>query len=252
MKIILTIAGNVVREIFRKKDFYVLLSLLAVLMAYLINVSFFGIMQVNRYLTEIGLAIVYLFSIILTIPFSSKLMIDEIKNKTIYPLLAKPVDRLDLVLGKFLGSLYASLGCFTLFFAVFSGFSLFKEGFNDLGLYLQVYSSGLLMLIMLNCLSICLSVFCTYSTSVTLSFMIFFLMSWFGQTLRESFEQIPLIGTLLYYLLPHFEFFDLRHRLVHSWNLLPFKIFGFLVFYCLIYSSILLFISYDNFKKKWL
>jgi len=252
MKIILTIACNVVREIFRKKDFYVLGALLIVLMCYLVNITFFDIGRIHRYLIEIGLSMVFLFSIILTVPFAAKLMIDEIKTKTIYPLLAKPINRLHVILGKFLGSIFASLGCFSVFFSVFSIFSLYKQGFSSIGLHVQVFTAGILMLILLNALVIFFSVFCTFSTSITLGFMIFFLMSWFGSALRAFFEQIPFIGTALYYLLPHFEFFDLRHRLVHNWELLPFNIMAILILYCFIYTGILLFLTYDNFKKKWL
>ena len=252
MKIILIIANNVVREIFRKKDFYVLSALLIVLMYYLVNITFFDIGRMHRFLIEVGLSMVFLFSIILSIPFAAKLMIDESKTKTIYPLLAKPIHRFHVILGKFLGSLYASVGCFTIFFTLFSAFSLYKQGLSSLAMYLQVYTAGALMLILLNALVIYLSVFCTYSTSVTLGFMIFFLMSWFGTSLRPSLEQIPFLGTFIYYLLPHFEFFDLRHRLVHDWALLPMNIFAFLVIYCCIYTGLLLFASYDIFKKKWL
>lgn len=240
------------REIFRKKDFYVLAALLIALMCYLVNITFFGIGRMHRFLVEIGLSLVFLFSIILSVPFAAKLMIDERKNKTIYPLLAKPISRLHVILGKFLGSLYASIGCFTIFFTLFSVFSLYKQGLNSLAMYLQVYLAGALMLIMLNALAVCLSIFFTYSTSITLGFMIFFLMNWFGALLRPGLDKIPYLGTFIYYLLPHFEFFDLRRRLVHGWALVPLDIFVFLVIYCCLYTGLLLFASYDTFKKKWL
>ncbi|MCK4994272.1 MAG: ABC transporter permease subunit [Candidatus Omnitrophica bacterium] len=252
MKTILIIANNVAREIFRKKDFYVLVALLIALMCYLVNITFFDIGRMHRFLIEVGLSMVFLFSIILSIPFAAKLMIDESKNKTIYPLLAKPIHRFHVILGKFLGSLYASIGCFTILFTLFSAFSLYKQGLSSLTMYMQVYSCGALMLIMLNALVICLSIFCTYSTSVTLGFAIFFLMSWFSASLRSSFENIPFLGTVIYYLLPHFEFFDLRHRLIHNWELLPVSIFAFLIIYCCIYTGLLLLASYEIFKKKWL
>jgi len=252
MKIILIIANNVVREIFRKKDFYVLGALLIALMCYLVNITFFGMGKMHRFLIEVGLSMVFLFSILLSIPFAAKLMIDEIKTKTIYPLLAKPIHRLHVILGKFLGSLYASIGCFSIFFILFSFFSLYKQGLSSLTMYLQVYAAGALMLVLLNAFVICLSIFCTYSTCVTFGFIMFFLMSWFGTSLRSSLEKIPFLGTILYYLLPHFEFFDLRHRLVHDWALLPAKIFAFLIIYCCIYTGLLLLASYDMFKKKWL
>ncbi len=55
MKIIFLIALNLLREIFRKKDLYVLIIMLLVLMSYLANAAFFGMKHIYRYLNELRL-----------------------------------------------------------------------------------------------------------------------------------------------------------------------------------------------------
>jgi len=252
MNIVFLIAANLLKEIFRKKDIYVLVVMLIILMVYFSNVAFFGMQDIYRYMNEIGLGIVFLFSILIVVPFSAKLMSEEIKTKTIYPLLAKPVSRLHVILGKFAGSLLVSWSSFSIFFLMFSIISLLKHENGSLSLYLQTYVAAGLMLSFLSATAIFLSVYFTFSTAVTLSYAVFFLMSWFGSNLREILYKLPFVGQLIYYLLPHFEFFDLRHRLIHNWEALPFWVMLSIVLYAVIYTSALLLLAFRGFKKRWL
>jgi len=252
MKVIFLIASNVLKEIFRKKDMYVLFFLLLLLMVYLANTAFFGGQDIYRYMKEIGLGMVFLFSLLISVPFTAKLMIEEIASKTIYPLLAKPIERVHILCGKFLGGILVSWSSFSIFYILFALISILKEGIVAPFLLLQVYVSGLIMLLALNSLVICLSVFCTFSTTVSLSYIVYFLMSWFGNQLRTSFENIPFFGQIIYYLLPHFEFFDLRHRLIHFWDPLPAWVMLWIIGYGIFYSVILLYCALYKFKKRWL
>ena len=252
MKQIFLIAANLMKEIFRKKDVYVLVVFLLVLLVYLANAAFFGVTEIYRYLKEIGLGIVFLFSLFICVPFTAKLMISENRDKTIYALLAKPVSRSTMVLGKFLGALFVTWGSFTLFYVLFSAVSIFKEHLFAPVLYLQVYIAALFMFLLLDALVLALSIFCTFSTTVTLSYLIYFMMSWFGMSLKESVSRLGTPGEILYYILPHFEFFDLRHRLVHLWGALPFWVMAVMLLYSLTYSAILLLGGIRIFKNKYL
>ena len=252
MKIIFLIAVNLMKEIFRKKDIYVLVIMLLILMLYLAKAAFFGINDIYRYLNEIGLGMVFFFSILIAVPHSGRLMIEEIRSKTIYPLLSKPVRRSYVIAGKFFGSLLISGISFSAFFLLFSLISVLKQGAVSLPVYLQVYIAGLMMLSVLNAMSICLSVYCTFSTTITLSFLIFFLMSWFGESIRDILYKFSIGGEVIYYLLPHFEFFDLRHRLIHLWSPLPAWVMTGIILYAAFYTSALLLLAFQGFKKKWL
>ena len=252
MKIIFLIALNLLREIFRKKDLCVLIIMLLVLMLYLANAAFFGIKHIYRYLNELGLGMVFLFSILIAVPNSARLMIEEIKSKTIYPLLAKPVKRVHVLVGKFLGSLLVSWSSFLAFFLVFSIISIYKQGGGVLLSYLQVLIAGFLLLAVLNAMTICFSIYLTFSTTVTLSYAIFFLMSWFGVNMREILYRLYLPGEIIYYIMPHFEFFDLRHRLIYDWEALPAWVMIAISVYAVFYITGLLFLALQGFKRKWL
>ncbi len=253
MKIVCLIALNVLREIFRKKDLYVLIVMLFALLIYLAKAAFFGMSHIYRYLNELGLAMVFLFSILIAVPHSARLMIEEVRSKTIYPLLAKPVKRVHVLIGKFLGSLLISWSSFTAFFLVFSLISICKQGNGGvLTAYLQVFIGGLLMLAVLNAMAIFFSVYFTFSTAVTLSYTVFFIMSWFGSSLEKILSRFYLPGEIIYYILPHFEFFDLRHRLIHNWELLPLWVMSAISLYAFLYISGLLFLAFQGFKRRWL
>ena len=252
MKAVFLIAANLMREIFRKKDFYVLLILLLFLMVYLVNAAFFGITDVFRYMKEIGLGMVFLFSLLISVPFAAKVMIEEAASKTIYPLLAKPLSRFQVIAGKFLGSLFVAWCSFGFFFFLFVLASVYKQGAFTGILYFQVYVSGLCLLLVLTAMTLCLSVYCTFSTTITLAYMIYFLMSWFGAGLHESLYKIPFLGQAVYYALPHFEFFDLRHRLIHLWEPVPGWVMLALVAYACLYSGAMLMCARCGFNKRWL
>ena len=61
----------VIKEIFRKKDFYVALILIAVILFYASQLQFYNVKNIVRYLMEIGLMLVFLFSVILTVSLAS-------------------------------------------------------------------------------------------------------------------------------------------------------------------------------------
>ena len=118
------IAGVVVKELYRRKDFYVLFILTALISFTLASVNIFGDDRVVRYLKEVCLLLIWVSSLVIAITTTARQIPAEKENRTLFPLLAKPVSRAQLLLGKFLGCWMAvglSLGCFYLFFGVLSG-----------------------------------------------------------------------------------------------------------------------------------
>src|SRR5436190_9911838 len=97
------IAGLVVKELFRRKDFYVLFILTALITLILGSVNFFNEAHVVRYLKEICLFLIWTSSLVIAITTTARQIPVERESRTIFPLLAKPVTRAHVVLGKFLG-----------------------------------------------------------------------------------------------------------------------------------------------------
>ena len=252
---ILTIALFSFKELIRKKDFYVLFLLLAGLLAFLFSESFFGVSDIIRYLEDIGLSAVLLLSIAIALPFSSRQLPAEMESKTIYPLLSKPISRAGVVIGKYLGSLLISFSGFTLFYSAFILAIIMKGG--QIGvLFMQAYLFSLLLLAVLCAFSLFFSTFLTISANITITLFLYILTYWFSAQIKlllSSKDLNAIAGAVLngiYYLIPHFEFYDLRIRLVHGWEALPAWIVLSITFYTIIYITVILFFAVRIFKKK--
>lgn len=117
------IGGVVIKELYRRKDFYVLLVLTALFTGLLGAVNFFNDPKIARYLKEVCLLLIWISSLVICITTAARQIPAEKENRTIFPLLAKPVTRWHLVFGKFLGCWLAcgiALVVFYLFFAIVS------------------------------------------------------------------------------------------------------------------------------------
>lgn len=120
---ILAIAGVVIKELCRRKDFYVLFVLTALITLVMGSVNFFNDDKMVRYLKEICLFLIWVSSLLIAITTAARQIPAERENRTLFPLLAKPVTRHQLVLGKFAGCWMAcglALVVFYLFFGVVS------------------------------------------------------------------------------------------------------------------------------------
>src|SRR5688572_19633234 len=99
----LAIASVVLKESYRRKDFYVLFFLTAVLTVILGSANFFNDKSIVRYLKEVCLLFIWISALVIAVTTAARQIPAERENRTIFPLLAKPVSRWDVILGKFLG-----------------------------------------------------------------------------------------------------------------------------------------------------
>jgi hypothetical protein len=97
------IAANTLTELTRLKVFYVLLLFALVLIgssAFMAQLTFQQELQV---LKDIALGAISIFTSLLAILATARLLPHDIEDRTIYTILAKPVERIEYLLGKFLG-----------------------------------------------------------------------------------------------------------------------------------------------------
>jgi ABC-type transport system involved in multi-copper enzyme maturation permease subunit len=243
-----------IKELVRKKDFYVLMIFMLVLLGLLASQNFFQIEGISRYIRDIGYTLVMLFSFIVAVTFSARQIPTEIESRTIYALLAKPLSRFTVILGKFWGCAMVSIISFIMFFAVYLAFFIAETGMGNLVLLGQAFFFGILFLCLTSALVVFFSNFLTVSANVTLSFLLYFIVTGFSDTLREAVTFSAGITSavlgMLYYLLPHFDFFDLRIRITHEWDVLPAWIIAAVALYTVAYCFILLCFSGKIFEGK--
>ncbi len=239
MRVALLIAKQCFLELARKKDFYVLILLFVGLSAFFYGQSFSGINDASRYLKDIGYSLIILFSMIIAVTFSAKQLPAEMGSKTIYPLLAKPVSRAELLLGKYLGSLVISSVSFTVFYMLYLIFVMSKGEGAGFTLILQSYALSILLLALISSFSVFFSLFFTIGANITITFLLYFSIYWYNGMLRDALLLSPgeasYLYNILYYILPHFEFYDMRTRFVHLWGPLPLWAFSSIILYTGIY-----------------
>ena len=86
---ITAIAGVVIKELRRRKDFYVLFVLTALITLVMGSVSIFGEDKIVRYLKEVCLFLIWASSLVIAITTTARQIPTERENRTLFPLLER-------------------------------------------------------------------------------------------------------------------------------------------------------------------
>ncbi|MCG3199514.1 MAG: ABC transporter permease [Candidatus Omnitrophica bacterium] len=229
MRSIWLIAKSVLIEAIRRKEIYVIVLVAVSVILLTGMVKFFGYQGMSKFYREISLKIMNLATALAVVVLAARQLPREFENRTIYPLLAKPVGRLPFLAGKFLGVMLAGLFCYSMFVILFLAgmwhleislsWVLFLEG-----VYLQV-----LALLVIASLSFMLSLLFNIDAAITVSVLIFAL----GGTVSSAIDYIHdhvkdfgrvtetlSIGDLfmraLNFGIPQLSLFDLSGKVVHA------------------------------------
>ena len=111
MNNVFALAGVVIKELYRRKDFYVLFVMTALLTLLLGAMRFFDNADIVRFIKEICLMLIWISSLVIAITTAARQIPAERESRTIFPLLAKPVSRWELIAGKFAGCWLACVHC---------------------------------------------------------------------------------------------------------------------------------------------
>ncbi len=242
---IVAIAGVVLREFRRRKDFYVLFILTVLLCLLMGSVNFFNDAKIVRYLKEVCLLFIWICSLVIAITGAARQLPAERENRTLYPLLAKPLARWELMAGKFLGCWLAcgiTLLCFYSFFCVLAGT---REHHWPLVNYAQAALLHWVMLAVVIALALLGSVlFSASSSNATICFVVVAFILLLGRHLNKLAIPLPeprrsfLYG--LYYAIPHLELFDVRDLIIHDWSPIAWGVCGLAILYASAYAGALL------------
>ena len=100
---IYAIALNTYREAVRDKVLFGVLVLAAGVLALTLALGELSLDQNMRVVTDLGLASISMFSVVIAIFLGSSLLYKEIERKTLYVILPKPIARFEFLLGKYFG-----------------------------------------------------------------------------------------------------------------------------------------------------
>lgn len=249
------IAGVVVKEMYRRKDFYVLFVLTALITLVMGSVSFFNQDNIVRYLKEISLFLIWAASLVITITTAARQIPAEREQRTLFPLLAKPVTRNQLVLGKFLGCWMAAGLSLLLFYVFFGAVAGAKEHAWPVMNYVQAAVLHWFMLGIVCAMTILGSVILAAPSStntivLVISVGILLMGRHLNKVALKLDEPVQSIVYAVYFALPHLEIFDVRDLIVHNWGLIRWDVCAAGLAYAAVYSSIFLALACLAFRRK--
>ena len=251
---ILTVARVVWMDVIRRKDFYVLLILMAILLIALVSMNLFGLGGVTMYVADIGLMMSWVFTWILAISIGSRLLPQEESRGTIFALLAKPVTRLELILGKWLGAWSIVSVATVLFYGLVFAVTALHGGRFPGWVVLQAVVLHAMVVAIICAAALMFSARLNSDAAATLT----------GALTATSFLLVPRIpefvaqagglrgGLLLflYNLLPHFEIFDLRMRVLHDYGAVSAATFIMVIGYGLLVTTGFLGLGWIGYRGK--
>lgn len=249
-----TLARGVVLESIRRKDLWVvaILGFLIILAAGALG--FYGISGLEVFAKDLAFSVLGLFTTIVAVLTASRVLPEEIHNRTLYPLLARPVSRFDLLAGKLLGAILVTWIAFGIL-ASLTALALASFSVSFEPIMLQYVIAKLMGLALVCTLSLALSVYMTPSAAATMGFILTFGTSMISRGLVLGFagasELQQFFFKLVNGLLPQVSLFDLGARAANvGWAPVPWWVMGALAAYLVVYGGALLALSWVRFRRQ--
>ena len=255
MNKVFALAAVVIKELYRREDFYVLFVLTALVTLVMGSANLFNDTRIVRYLKELCLLLIWVSGLVIAIGTAARQIPAERESRTIFPLLAKPVTRAHVVLGKFFGC-WLACGIALVIFYVFLGLvgGLREQQWPVLN-YLQALWLHWMCLAVVVALVLFGSViFAAPSSNATICFVvvvgILALARHLNQVALRQTEPLTSIIYTIYFLIPHLEWYDVRDLIIHGKGLIGWVDCGLASLYAGFYSAIFLCAAWLAFRKK--
>jgi len=255
MNAILPLSQVVLKEMYRRKDFYVLFVLTVVLTLAAGSANFFNEDRIVAYIKDLSLLLIWVAALVIAIVTTARQIPAERESRTIFPLLAKPLTRWQFLLGKFAGCWFTcglALVVFYFFFAVICGT---REHQMPLLQYLQALWLQWMMLGVVVALVLLGSIlFSAPSANATISLVVVFgillLGRHLGKVALQQEEPARSLVYTLYFLIPHLEWYDVRDLLIYNQPLIAWLDVGLATLYAAAYALFFLFATWLLFRRK--
>jgi ABC-type transport system involved in multi-copper enzyme maturation permease subunit len=211
-----------------------------------------GVWGLETFVKDVTFTSVSLCSVVLSILLAARQVPEEISRRTLYPLLARPIGRAELLLGKFLGTLVMAWVALLLAASV-AMVSLLSLGYSLGPVVLQYMVLRALSLAPIVALSLCLSLYVTPSAAVVISGLLTLGASTFA---RASDLVIGGAGTpvraglhALDWVLPRLDLFDLGKKVAFGWPPIPGWVLGALALYALVHTVLPITVAAVRFRR---
>jgi ABC-type transport system involved in multi-copper enzyme maturation permease subunit len=257
---ILAIAHNTFRESIRDKVLYnlILFALIMILSSLALGQLTLGNEQ--KVLLDLGLFSISVIGMLISIFIGIGLVYKELEKRTVYALIAKPVHRYELILGKYLGLLFTLLVNLAIM-TVGLEIAILYAGRIGFGGHLRLLPAVYLVFLSLALVTALALLFSTFSTPALSALFTFFLWiaGHFGKDLQRFGEitksaAAKWICNILYYVIPNFTNFNVDSRNIiqdatYYQPMNPSAIAG-ATLYCILYCAAIISVSALIFMRR--
>jgi len=246
------IAVNTFREAIRDRVLYSLIFFALLMIGSSALLGTLTIGEQVKVIKDLGLASISIFGLFIAIFVGIGLVYKEIERRTIYTIIAKPIQRYEFLVGKYLGLVLTLLVEVTVMALGFSIFVTLYEGFFDPAL-LKAILLTLFELMVVTAIAVLFSSFSTPALSGMFTLGCY-VIGHLTEDLRNFGAASNNIAAerltqFLYYLLPNLENFNVRGKVVHQIPVSG-EYMAFAILYGLLYLSLLLLVATMIFQSR--
>lgn len=246
------IALNTFKEAIRDRILYLLLFFAAICIIFSRILALLTVGDRAKIITDVGLASLSLFGVLMAILIGTGLVYKEIDKRTIYTLLSKPIQRYQFLLGKYLGlllTLFVMLVLMALIFLVLILLHNYPVGGSFFIAILFIF----LELCLITAVAMLFSCFSTPILSILFSLFFYLIghISWGLETLLNKIPKggVKTLARFLYAFLPDLENFNFKTEVVHHLPIPP-KIILYSTLYGLFYTVFILALAIIVFRRR--
>lgn len=246
------IALNTFKEAIRDRILYLLLFFAAICIIFSRILALLTVGDRAKIITDVGLASLSLFGVLMAILIGTGLVYKEIDKRTIYTLLSKPIQRYQFLLGKYLGlllTLFVMLVLMALIFLVLILLHNYPIGGSFFIAILFIF----LELCLITAVAMLFSCFSTPILSILFSLFFYLIghISWGLETLLNKIPKggVKTLARFLYAFLPDLENFNFKTEVVHHLPIPP-KIILYSTLYGLFYTVFILALAIIVFRRR--
>jgi ABC-type transport system involved in multi-copper enzyme maturation permease subunit len=255
MNAVFALANLVIKELYRRKDFYVLFIMTVLVTLVMASANLFNDDKIVGYLKEICLLLIWISGLVIAVGTAARQIPAERENRTIFPLLAKPVTRAHVVAGKFLGCWLACGMALVVFYLFLGIVSASREHEWRILTYAQAiwmqwtYLGVVISLVLLGSI-----VFAAPSSNATICIIVVLGIQYVGRYLKlvaiQQKEPLRTVMEVIYFAIPHLEFFDLHDFVVFKIGLVGWQNIVLATAYAWAYTAFFLFATWVCFRRK--
>ena len=252
MNKIKAIAVNTFKECLRQRILVLIAAFAILLILISLFIDPFTLGETPKIIRDVGLATIQLFGIFTVLVIGSMLIFRDTEKRTIYTVIAKPVKRSEIIIGKFFG-LFCMIALLQVAMAIIQQLVIFiYEGQFAFHLLASLPFGFLEIMIMISIMLLFSS-----ASSPTLSTIFGILIYLIGHASLDimSFIQqaenpaIKFLADLFYYVLTNLENFNIKLELVYSFPIPGDRVL-FTVAYGLAYTVFALYVAIIAFRTK--